>query len=208
MIQNNTNALKGLLILGLIFVLGVVYVILTPTRNIQPSSTVTRTTEDAEIDGTFNLIDMHNNKFSSDNLKNHYSFIYFGYTSCDADCINTLHKLNKVVRSLNKYNIRNIKVVFITIDPTRDTSSKLKTFLGEFNYEVIGLTGTTEQIQNVASNFKVFYKQQQPSNDNNYAIDHSTFIYLMNLDGNYIHHFSSDATIQNIAEYVKSAALM
>ena len=94
--------------------------------------------------------------------------------------------------------------IFITVDPERDTVIKLKEYLTNFHPKIIGLTGTNEQIKTVKTKYKIFSKkvmkmkkENGESNHNHdshdhgeYAVDHTTIIYLMDKKGNYITHFS------------------
>lgn len=153
------------------------------------------------IGGDFVLTDQDGNSFSSKKLKGHLSIIYFGFTYCPDICPTSLQKLTKVLEVLGKYNIE-ITPVFITIDPERDTVKVLKEYLGHFHPKFIGLTGTLEQIKDVAAKFKVYYAKTGGNHDT-YMLDHSSFVYLMDKKGKYLQHFHLDTKPEEIIEVIR-----
>jgi protein SCO1/2 len=161
-------------------------------------------TEDVPIGGKFELTDQNGNKFSSDQMRGHLSLIYFGFTYCPDICPTTLNKLSSVISTLEKYKI-DIMPIFITIDPQRDTSSLLKEYLGHFHPKFIGLTGSDDDLKRVADLYKVFYTRSEASENSgqNYMIDHSSFVYLMDKSGKYMKHFYMNTPEEEIVEYIR-----
>ena len=159
--------------------------------------------ESVPIGGEFVLTDQNGNKFSSEQIKGQLSLIYFGFTYCPDICPTTLTKLSNVITTLGKYNI-DILPIFITIDPDRDTPALLKEYLNHFHPKFIGLTGSAADLKYVADLYKVFYTKSQTSdNINNYMIDHSSFVYLMDKQGKYMKHFYMNSSEQEIVEYIR-----
>lgn len=160
--------------------------------------------EDVPIGGKFELIDQDGNKFSSDQMNGHLSLVYFGFTYCPDICPTTLNKLSSVIATLEKYKI-DIMPIFITIDPKRDTSALLKEYLGHFHSNFIGLTGSDEDLKHAADLYKVFYTRSEAAehSDNNYMIDHSSFVYLMDKNGKYMKHFYMNTPEEEIIEYIR-----
>ncbi len=86
-----------------------------------------------------------------------------------------------------------IQPVFITVDPERDTVENIKSFLQNFNSNIVGLTGNTEQIQTVTKKFKIYVKHNKNSEkDSNYLVDHSSIIFLIDENDNYISFYRSN----------------
>lgn len=159
--------------------------------------------EHVPIGGDFVLIDQIGNNFSSDQLKGKLSLIYFGFTYCPDICPTSLQKLSKVIKTLDNYHIE-VTPVFITVDPERDTASVLKEYLAHFYPKFIGLTGSLEQIKQVADKFKVYYaKTDNSKHHGNYMLDHSSFVYLMDKNGKYLKHFHIDNTATEIIEFIR-----
>ena len=159
--------------------------------------------EDVPIGGKFTLTDQDGNKFSSEQMKGHLSLVYFGFTYCPDICPTTLNKLSSVLATLEKYKI-DIMPIFITIDPKRDTSLLLKEYLGDFHPKFIGLTGAENDLKHVADLYKVFYTRAEVAeHSNNYMIDHSSFVYLMDRNGKYMKHFYMNTPEEEIVEYIR-----
>ena len=142
----------------------------------------------ASLGGSFILTDQHGKTFDSKkvNLK---KLLYFGYTYCPDICPLDLLKISKIFE--NNPNLKNeIKPVFITVDPERDTVKKLKIFMENFDKSMIALTGTNQEIKNVLRQFKIYVKMNKSSPvDDDYLIDHSSLIFLLDKNDRYIKFF-------------------
>lgn len=162
-------------------------------------------TEEALIGGEFTLTDHNGNKFNSNTMKGKLSLVYFGFTFCPDICPTSLQKLTNVLTTLDKYQI-DISPVFITVDPSRDTQELLKEYLGHFHPKLLGLTGTEEEIREVADLYKVFYARADGADKagNNYMLDHSSFVYLMDKNGKYLKHFYMTSTAEEIIEFIRT----
>jgi protein SCO1 len=161
--------------------------------------------EDVPIGGDFVLTDQNGDPFSSDKMKGHLSLVYFGFTYCPDICPTTLNKLSNVITTLDKYNI-DVMPIFITIDPARDTPKLLKEYLRHFSDKFIGLSGDDKELKHVTGMYKVFYARvdnAKHSSSNNYMLDHSSFIYLMDKKGKYMKHFYTNSTEEEIIEYIR-----
>ena len=140
------------------------------------------------LGGSFILTDQNGKVFDSKkvNLK---KLLYFGYTYCPDICPLDLLKISKIFE--NNPNLKNeIKPVFITVDPERDTVKKLKIFMENFDKSMIALTGTNQEIKNVLRQFKIYVKMNKSSPvDDDYLIDHSSLIFLLDKNDRYIKFF-------------------
>jgi protein SCO1 len=104
----------------------------------------------------------------------------FGYSHCTAVCPITLDTFAKAVRRLGQA-AQQVQVVYVTVDPQRDTPARLKQFLNNFNPTFVGGTGTEQQLQQVRSDFGVSAKKIPYGNT--YGYDHSSFTYLIDRKG-------------------------
>ncbi|MDR0296836.1 MAG: SCO family protein [Rickettsia sp.] len=157
--------------------------------------------DDVQIGGKFELTEQDGKIFNSDSLKGKLSLIYFGFTYCPDICPTSLQKITEVINTLDKYKIA-VEFVFITIDPERDTSDVLKEYLKHFNPKFIGLAGSKQQIKEVADKFKVYYAKID-TNSEDYMLDHSSFVYLMDRQGKYVKHFYLNSSAQEIIEFIR-----
>lgn len=198
----SNTVIKIIITIGLLITITSLYLLFSidiPTKPLAGESE--SHANEVQIGGKFELLDQNGKVFNSNKLKGKLSLIYFGFTSCPDICPTTLHKILEVFNTLQKYQI-NIEFVFITIDPARDSSAVLKEYLGHFSPKFIGLTGTDKQIKMVADEFKVYYAKVKGAGDD-YMLDHSSFLYLMDQEGKYLKHFYLDSPSQEIIEYVR-----
>ena len=140
------------------------------------------------LGGSFILTD-HNGKTFDSRKVNLKKLIYFGYTYCPDICPFDLLKISTIFE--NNPNLKNeIKPIFITVDPERDTINNLKIFMENFDQSFSALTGTNEEVKKVLKKFKIYVKinKSDPS-DENYLIDHSSLIFLLDKNDNYIKFF-------------------
>ena len=136
----------------------------------------------------FTLPDQKGKNFNSIYLKGHLSLIYFGVTY-SVDDYNALKKIEEIAKILKKENII-IQIVFIILDPIHDTSEVLKEYLGKIDNNFIGLTGTPEDIGQIAYNFKIFYEPKKFNLETGkYELNHSNFVYLISSEGKFLKHY-------------------
>lgn len=152
----------------------------------------------------FELTDQDNNIFAFNSLNKYYKLVYFGFTYCPDICPASLTKISDILRDLNKYRYNNFKVLFISVDTKRDTPEKLKLYLGHFNKDIIGLTSNDEdKITKVVDQFGAYYQVVPNKEDpENYMVNHTSFIYLIDKDGRYMNHFHIDNKYEEIIDYV------
>jgi protein SCO1/2 len=101
--------------------------------------------------------------------------IFFGFLHCPDACPAGLFKLAQVMKQLGQA-AAHVQVLFITLDPERDTPPSLKRYVSAFDPRFVGLTGTSAQVDRTASNFNVQYARVPSGND--YTIDHSTGVFV------------------------------
>ena len=140
--------------------------------------------DQALVGGPFHLVDQDGHPRDQSMLKGKWSAVYFGYTYCPDVCPTTLQTLADAEDKMGD-KARRLQVVFITVDPERDTPKQLKTYLSSqaFPKGTIGLTGTPAQIAAAAKAYRVFYQKQGTGQD--YEVQHVSAVYLMNPDGQF-----------------------
>ncbi len=134
----------------------------------------------------FQLTNQDGKKVKLSDFKGKYLLIFFGYTYCPDVCPTTMLRIKETLDELGDYK-KYVKVLFISVDPERDTPEALKKFIsfydptGEY---IEGLTGTPEEIKKVAKQFKAYYKKVPIENKEvGYLVDHSAYIYLIDPKG-------------------------
>ncbi|KIU50232.1 MULTISPECIES: SCO family protein [Pseudomonas] len=117
-----------------------------------------------------------------DQLKGKWSLLFFGYTFCPDICPTTLAQLRQVKSELPKEAVDRLQVVLVSVDPNRDTPAQLKTYLGYFDKDFRGVTGSLEDTQKLANAVSIPFIPADTSKPN-YTVDHSGNLALLGPDG-------------------------
>ncbi|OXE37605.1 MAG: photosynthetic protein synthase I [Phenylobacterium zucineum] len=134
--------------------------------------------------GDFTLTDQTGKVFTQDDLKGKWSAIFFGFTYCPDVCPTTLGVLGRAQGLLGP-KAKDFQVVFVSVDPERDTPEKLKAYLDNESFPkgTIGLTGSKDQVAGAARAYRVFFEKSGAGSD--YLVNHSTATYLMDPKGRF-----------------------
>jgi len=173
-------AVAGLLVAALLLATGA-YLFLSGTR---PAALT--------VGGPFSLIDGDGKPVTDQSWRGKYMLVYFGYTYCPDVCPTTLTNLADAMDKLGAKADR-VQPLFITVDPKRDTPPVVKQYAAAFGPRMIGLTGSADQIAAVAKEYRVYYAEHRtgPGPDD-YSMDHSSVLYLMGPDGQFIAPLRAD----------------
>lgn len=109
--------------------------------------------------------------------------IYFGYTYCPDVCPTALALTSAALKELNESELAQIQTLFISVDPARDTPQRLEEYAHFFHPNILGVTGTKAQIDDVARRFGAYYKIPDDISNENYAVDHSSQTLVIDKDG-------------------------
>ena len=137
----------------------------------------------SQIINNINLVDHTGSKFVAKTLENQPSLIFFGFTHCPEICPTTLSQLSEITERL-KSKIMTTNIIFITVDPQRDTQEHLKDYMSNFNENVIGITGEIMDIKKLADNWGVFFARISSSKDD-YTFNHTATVFMLDKKGNY-----------------------
>lgn len=151
------------------------------------------------VGGPFTLQDGAGKTVTDRDFRGKYMLVYFGYTNCPDVCPTTL---NAVADALDKMGpkAKQIVPIFITVDPRRDTPAVVRQFAAAFGPNFVGLTGTADQIAAVAKEYRVYYAEHRTGpGPNDYSMDHSSVLYLMDTKGHFIAPVRADSTADQIA---------
>jgi protein SCO1/2 len=154
------------------------------------------------IGGPFALVDQNGKTVTSDSLKGKPTLIYFGYAFCPDVCPTSLLLMETAVDKLGPDAAKKVNLVFITVDPERDTPKMMKGYVENFGPTFIGLTGTPEQIAQVARAYRVYFQKVPGKDGGPYLMDHSSIVYLLDRNGRFVTHFTHEAKAETIAQAV------
>ena len=136
----------------------------------------------------FQLTDQHGKPFTRNNLVGKWSFAFFGYTHCPDVCPTSLSMLAQVMKKLGKDSTLDTlpQVIFVSVDPERDTPELLAQYLPYFNPDFIGVTGDPQQLLLLTRQLGIMYGKVPADNADDYLVDHSASIILFDPDGNFL----------------------
>lgn len=163
----------------------------------------------ATIGGEFELIDGERKTVRWSDFDGQYRIVYFGYAYCPdvcpTDVQRTIQGLNQFAKAQPEL-AANIQPIFITIDPERDTPEVVSEFASAFSEDLIGLTGSPEQIAAAAKTFAVYYERGETSESGGYLMNHSDIAYLFGPDGKPLatlpKDLGADAVTAELAKWV------
>lgn len=157
------------------------------------------------IGGPFDLVDMNGKKYTDQDLKGHFSLIYFGFTHCPDICPEELDDMGEIIDGLKKKHDASFQPIFITCDPVRDQPEVMKEYLADFHPGILGLTGTYDNIAQCCKAYHVYFstpRNVKPGQD--YLVDHSIFYYLMDPEGNFIDVLGRNYNVETAVEKIKA----
>ena len=150
------------------------------------------------MDTAFSLKDFNGRIRTLEDFKGKVVVLFFGFTHCPDICPTTLTDLKKTMVLL-KDKASAVQVIFITLDPVRDTEDVLKKFIPTFNSSFLGLTGTESDIDKVANQLKIFNKKVNDGSKAGYTIDHSAGLYVIDKKGSIKLHISNGQKPEDLA---------
>lgn len=140
------------------------------------------------LGGPFKLVDGDGNEVTDADLHGQPFAVFFGFTNCPDVCPTSLFELSAWIDSLGE-DAERMRFAFVSVDPERDTPERMKLYVGSFSDDILPLTGSTEQVQQVIDAYRV-YARKVPLEGGDYTMDHSAFIYLMDANGAYHSHIT------------------
>lgn len=155
------------------------------------------------IGGPFTLVDGTGRTVSDTDFRGKWMLIYFGYTFCPDVCPTSLSLLTEALDKVPAAQQAQIVPVFVTVDPSRDTPQVMKDYVAAFRPDMVGLTGSQEQVAAMMKSYKVYAARAKGDDPVNYTVDHSSILYLVGPDGRFVAHFAHGTSSADIA-----AALM
>ena len=156
----------------------------------------------AAIGGPFQLTDHTGQTVTEESFDDRYLLVYFGYAWCPDVCPTELLIIGQAVDELGALGDE-VQPLFITVDPVRDTVEALAEYVPSFHPRLVGLTGSDEQIRDAAQAYRVYYRLNEPDEDGEYLVDHTSYIYFMDPDGDYVTHFVFGQGPEKMAEIIR-----
>lgn len=167
----------------------------------QPTAVIHKNIIDPAVllGGDFALVDQFGVSRSTAEFRGKILLVYFGYTYCPDVCPMALEHITKALQQLGKDRDK-IKVLFVSIDPNRDTPEILNLYSTNFDPNIVMLTGTQEAVQRAMNQYKVYAKKETKDGFSDYLINHTSVVYLMGIDGEYVSSFAHSTSPEKIQE--------
>ena len=183
----------GAFVAGLVLFSSVVFIVTgkSPAPIAMPSA----------VGGPFALVDQNSKPITDKDMSGHPFLVFFGFTHCPDVCPTTLFDVSEILRALGS-DAKDVRALFITVDPERDTPAVLKDYLSSFDPRVIGATGDNEAIAAVVKTYRV-YAKKVPTDGGGYTMDHTAIVYLMGKDGRFVTPFNMKRRPNEAAEDLK-----
>jgi len=161
-------------------------------------------TSDVTIGGSFTLSTPDGTTVTDRTYRGKWLLVYFGYTFCPSSCPTTLLAVTAALEELGQ-DAAQVQPLFITVDPQRDTPKVMRQYIESFDTRIVGLTGTPQQIATAAQEYGAYYVRHStgPGPDD-YVMDHSTYLYLMDPLGKFVRAFDPDTSDDRIADALRA----
>jgi protein SCO1/2 len=197
----NRVGLVAVILLGLV---AGTYGALRVSGGAEPQPAV-QSTGQVLIGGPFTLVNQDGKTVTDKDFRGKLMLVFFGFTHCPDVCPTELQTIAAAMDKLGP-DAKKVTPVFISVDPERDTVQSIGEYVKAFGANIIGLTGTPEQIEQAAKSYRVYYRKAKPSEGadaKDYTVDHSAFTYLMDGNGQYLTHFSFGVPPEKMAERIR-----
>jgi protein SCO1 len=212
--RNNAQALRGpvtfasLAVTGVIGIGVLIYYQLEKEKKMEKVASEVVTTGKPALGGPFVLVDQDGIPKTDASFRGNFLMLYFGFTYCPDICPSELVKVGKILDELKRKNIGTgdikVKPVFISVDPARDTVGQMKFYSKDFHPDFTFLTGTREQVAAITKAYRVYFSKanENIADDEDYLVDHSIVVYLINPEGEFLHFFTQKSQVGDVADKI------
>lgn len=154
------------------------------------------------VGGGFELQTVDGKTVTDKSYRGKWLLVYFGYTFCPDVCPTTLSEMGNALKELGPL-ANKIQPLFITVDPARDKQPVMRAYMKSFDPRIVGLRGDPDEIETVSKEYHVYYRPRALGNGQ-YTVDHSSFVYVMNPQGKFVHLLTSDVPGHKMAQELRA----
>ncbi len=155
------------------------------------------------VGGSFALTEPDGTAVTDQTFRGKWLLVYFGYTSCPNTCPTALLEIAKALETLGP-DAAELQPIFITVDPQRDTLEVIAEYTQSFDPRIIGLVGNPQQTAAVAKEYGAYYVRHNTGpGAEDYVIDHSSYLYLMDPSGQFVCAFDADTPGESIGDALR-----
>jgi len=151
----------------------------------------------------FTLTRADGSGFQLSEMRGKTVLLFFGYTSCPDVCPTTMAELNQAMKQLGEKDAGRVQVLFVTVDPGRDTPDRTQEYVNHFNSSFIGLSGTENELAQVWSKYGVFREVVEGTSALGYLVNHTARVTLIDANGNLRLSFNFEMPVDDIVHDLK-----
>ena len=141
--------------------------------------------------------------FKLSGMRGNIVLLFFGYTSCPDVCPTTMAELKQALDELDEDDTKQVQVLFVTVDPERDTPERVQEYVNHFNLDFIGLSGTESELTEVWKKYGVFRENVEGTSAAGYLVNHTARVTLIDRDGNLRLSYAFDTPVDSIVHDLK-----
>lgn len=146
----------------------------------------------------FQLTNQDGRQVTAADYRHDLVLLYFGYTDCPDECPTTLATLAHALRTLGP-QASQVRVLFVSVDPRRDTTEVLKRYVSNFGPQFVGLRGDQAELTDLSKRYRIAYHYEKPDKYGNYEVDHSSAVFVFDRNGRARLLAQSDNTAEQVA---------
>ncbi|KAJ7067789.1 h-sco1 [Mycena amicta] len=158
------------------------------------------------VGGPFSLKTHTDATYTEQDLLGKWSLVYFGFTNCPDICPAELDKMGLFLNAAEKEHGKVFNPVFVSVDPARDSPSRIAVYLKDFHPAFTGLVGSYQEVKAMCKAYRVYFSTPPNTTaDDDYLVDHSIFVYLMDPKGQFVEAFGQTVTVEEMLVKVREA---
>jgi protein SCO1 len=150
------------------------------------------------VGGPFTLTDADGRTVTERDFRGRPYLVFFGFTHCPDICPTKLFEISEILKATGERG-RDLRALFITVDPERDTPEVLRSYLGGFDPRIVGLTGSREAVDAAVRAFRA-YAKRVPLQEGDYTMEHTSLVYLLDAQGRFVNAFNTSQPPEAAAE--------
>ncbi|MBZ8134331.1 SCO family protein [Afifella sp. IM 167] len=152
----------------------------------------------------FSLTDQDGRHVTEEDFLGSFQIVYFGYTHCPDVCPTSLMEFTQALDMIGAERAAHVRILFISVDPKRDTLRHLKDYITAFHPQTVAMTGTDAELRAAAKSYHVRFRLTVPDEDGDYEVDHTASAVLMGPDGRYLKRWAYGTAPEEMASDLES----
>lgn len=160
----------------------------------------------AAIGGPFSLTNHEGRAVTEKDFVGMWNLLYFGFTFCPDICPDELRKMAGAIEALEKKKGIKVRPIFVSVDPERDGVEQVRDYVKGFHPRMVGLTGSMDAVKAAAKQYRVYFMKTDDDKDN-YLIDHSIIMYLMDPKMEFVKFFGRNHTVDSLTDGIAEEIL-